>query len=320
MYELIYGDVFSQNCDLIILPCNNLGGVTSMVRHQLEINNISYIQEAVSPGEVQFIKAPQCKQAKIIGLAASINVSIIKSNIEYIDKIYKEVKEYSKKNNKRIINTTLLGTGLGGLPALEVFDVLKAYFEYDDEINLRIFVLSKSIYNILLNGLSEDEENIREKELYESSQYDQIFELLTNGKIHKFDYDVTLSFAGEDREYVEKIALYLKKRGVKVFYDKFEVANLLGKDLYQYLSRIYKDNARFCVVFVSQSYKNKAWTRHELRNAQNRAFHENKEYILPVFLEDVILDGLIDTIGYLKTSEYTYEEICDIIIEKINMI
>lgn len=320
MYELIYGDVFSQNCDLIILPCNNLGGVTSMVRHQLEINNISYTQEAVSPGEVQFIEAPQCKQAKIIGLAASINVSIIKSDIKYIDGIYKEVKEYSKKNNKRTINTTLLGTGLGGLPVLKVFDVLKAYFEYDDEINMRIFTLSKSIYNTLLNGISVDEESIKEKKLYESSQYDQIFELLTTGKIHKFDYDVTLSFAGEDREYVEKIALYLKNRGVKVFYDKFEVANLFGKDLYQYLSRIYKDNARFCVVFISQSYKDKAWARHELRNAQNRAFHENREYILPIYLEDVELDGLIDTIGHLKTSEYTYEEICNIIIEKINMI
>ena len=59
---------------------------------------------------------------------------------------------------------------------------------------------------------------------------------------------------------------------------------------------------------------------HELKNAQNRAFHENKEYILPIYLEDVELEGLIDTIGHLKTSEYTYEEICDIIIEKINMI
>lgn len=320
MYELIYGDVFSEKCDLIILPCNNLGGVTSMVRHQLEINNIPYIQEAISPGKVQFIEAPQCKQAKIIGLAASINVSIIKSDIKYIDDIYKEVREYSKKHNKKVINTTLLGTGLGGLSALEVFDVLKTYFGDDDDINLRIFVLSKNIYNVLLSGSCDNEKNVRKKKLYEGSQYDQIFELLTKGKIYKYEYDVTLSFAGEDREYVEKIAVNLINRGIKVFYDKFEVANLWGKDLYQYLSHIYKDNARFCVIFVSQNYKDKAWTRLELKSAQNRAFHENKEYILPIYLEDVELDGLNDTIGHLKSSEYTYEEICGIIIEKINMI
>lgn len=319
MYELIFGDAFSEKCDIIILPCNNLGGVTSMVRHQMEINNVPYIQEAVSPGKVQFIEVPRCKKAKVIALAASINVSIIKSDIKYIENIYKEIKEYSKKNNKKIINTTLLGTGLGGLSALEVFNIIKKYFEYDD-INLRIFVLSKSIYNTLLNGSNDDDNNGRERKLYEGSQYDQIFELLTNGKIHKFDYDVTLSFAGEDREYVEKIATNLKERGIKVFYDKFEVANLWGKDLYQYLSKIYKDNARFCVIFISQNYKDKAWTIHELRNAQNRAFHENKEYILPIYLEDVELEGLIDTIGHLKANEYSYEEICDIIIEKINMI
>ena len=63
--------------------------------------------------------------------------------------------------------------------------------------------MSKSIYNTLLNGSNDDDNNGRERKLYEGSQYDQIFELLTNGKIHKFDYDVTLSFAGEDREYVE---------------------------------------------------------------------------------------------------------------------
>ncbi len=140
---------------------------------------------------------------------------------------------------------------------------------------------------------------------------------LNVSKDAKTQYDVALSFAGEDRIYVDIIANELKSRGVKVFYDKFEVANLWGKDLYQYLSHIYKDNARFCVIFVSQNYKKKAWTLLELRNAQNRAFHENKEYILPIYLEDVELDGLIDTIGYIKASEFSESEIVDLIIEKI---
>ena len=33
-------------------------------------------------------------------------------------------------------------------------------------------------------------------------------------------YDVVLSFAGEDRKYVEKIAYLMRGRGIKVFYDK----------------------------------------------------------------------------------------------------
>lgn len=54
------------------------------------------------------------------------------------------------------------------------------------------------------------------------------------------EYNIALSFAGEDRKYVEKIAYGLKERGVKVFYDKFKTSELWGKDLYQYLNDIYK--------------------------------------------------------------------------------
>ena len=72
-----------------------------------------------------------------------------------------------------------------------------------------------------------------------------------------FDYDVTLSFAGEDRDYVEKIAFKLKDRGIKVFYDKCETGDLWGKDLYQHLNNIYKNKAEYCVVFISKYYKEK---------------------------------------------------------------
>lgn len=319
MYELIFGDVFSEECDMIILPCNNLGGVTSTIRHQLDVNNVSYIQDAISPGKVKFIETSKCKKAKIIALAASTNVSTMGSNIKYIEDIYKEIKEFSEKNNINTINTVLLGTGLGGLSPLEVFDVLKRYFECET-INLRVYITSKTIYNTLLTTLDVDNKNNKVEIMYNNSQFETMLDFLTNGKTHKYNYDVTLSFAGEDREYVEKIAVYLKNRGIKVFYDKFETANLFGKDLYQYLSKVYKDSARFCIIFVSQNYKNKTWTKHELKNAQNRAFHENNEYILPIYLEDdVELDGLNDTVGFLKKSEYTYDEICDIIIEKISM-
>jgi len=50
-----------------------------------------------------------------------------------------------------------------------------------------------------------------------------------------YDYDVALSFAGEDREYVEIVADILHELGVKVFYDKYEEADLWGRDLYTHL-------------------------------------------------------------------------------------
>ncbi|MDE2726300.1 MAG: TIR domain-containing protein [Gemmatimonadota bacterium] len=133
----------------------------------------------------------------------------------------------------------------------------------------------------------------------------------------EFEYDIALSFAGEDRAVVERIATELKNRGIHVFYDKFERAALWGKTLYEHLADLYSKRAKFCVIFVSQSYKDKLWTRHERQAAQERAFKENREYILPVRLDDTELPGLHSTVGYLDLREVSEQEIIDSAIEKV---
>lgn len=133
-------------------------------------------------------------------------------------------------------------------------------------------------------------------------------------------YDVVLSFAGEDRDYVVKIADSLKRRGVKVFYDKYETGTLWGKDLYQHLNDIYKNKGEYCIVFISDFYKEKLWTRHELKSAQSRAFVENEEYILPILLGNTTLDeipGLNGTLGYIKAENFTSNEIVGYIEDKL---
>ena len=113
-------------------------------------------------------------------------------------------------------------------------------------------------------------------------------------------YDIALSFAGENREYVDKVAKLLKDKGISVFYDLFEKANMWGKDLYQYLTDIYRNKALFSIIFMSEAYKKKLWTKNvELKAMQARAFEENKEYILPVRFDDVEIDGVLPTTGYL---------------------
>jgi hypothetical protein len=64
-----------------------------------------------------------------------------------------------------------------------------------------------------------------------------------------FEYHVALSFAGEDRAYVDMIAENLKARGVRVFYDDYEKADLWGKDLYVHLTQIYRAKARYTLMF-----------------------------------------------------------------------
>ncbi len=45
----------------------------------------------------------------------------------------------------------------------------------------------------------------------------------------EFEYDVALSFAGEDKAIVDKFAGLLKSKDIKVFYDKYEPTELWGR-------------------------------------------------------------------------------------------
>ena len=111
----------------------------------------------------------------------------------------------------------------------------------------------------------------------------------------KYYYDVVLSFAGEDREYVEECADILTALGIKVFYDSYEQDVLWGKDLYVHLTHIYRDNSKYCLMFISKYYAQKQWTSHERKIAQSRVFKENEEYMLPLRLDDTNIDGILDT-------------------------
>lgn len=132
-----------------------------------------------------------------------------------------------------------------------------------------------------------------------------------------FDYDVSLSFAGEDREYVRQVAERLRERGLRVFYDEYEKVNLWGKDLYAHLDHVYQHAARFCVLFVSSHYAAKVWTNHERQSAQARAISAHEEYVLPARFDDTVVPGLRPTVGYVDLRRLSPEELAELIKEKV---
>jgi hypothetical protein len=132
-----------------------------------------------------------------------------------------------------------------------------------------------------------------------------------------FHFDVALSYAGEDRKYVDDIADRLRRRGVKVFYDQYEQVTLWGKDLYEHLDYIYQRAARFCVLFASEHYARNVWTNHERKSAQARALRENEAYILPVRLDGTEIPGLRSTVVYVDAQSTTSEHLVSLILQKI---
>jgi hypothetical protein len=136
----------------------------------------------------------------------------------------------------------------------------------------------------------------------------------------EYQYDVALSFAGENRPIVEQLAVLLEAEGLVVFYDNFKKSDLWGRDLFQHLDDVYANQARFCVIFVSEAYAKKAWTNHELKSAQSRAFlQKNEAYILPVRLDDTEIPGIRPTMGYLdlRPGRDTIEDVAKATLEKI---
>ena len=115
----------------------------------------------------------------------------------------------------------------------------------------------------------------------------------------RFEFDVALSFAGENRKEASELAEELRKQDIKVFYDDWEKSWLWGQNLYDILTDLYQNQARYCILLISQKYVEKGWTNLERSAAQARAFKENREYILPVRIENVDVPGLLETVGYL---------------------
>jgi hypothetical protein len=129
-------------------------------------------------------------------------------------------------------------------------------------------------------------------------------------------FDVCLSFAGEQRSYVELVARGLKERGYAVFYDADEQADLWGKNLTEHFEHVYRVASRACVMFISKEYAEKPWTKHERRSALSRALEED-EYVLPARFDDTELPGLAPTIGYIDLAEFAPATLVDLLAEKL---
>lgn len=126
-----------------------------------------------------------------------------------------------------------------------------------------------------------------------------------------YDYDVALSFAGEDRDRAEELAHALKRRGVRVFYDRDEAARLWGVNLRTHLPELYLQRARYCIPLLSRHYADKPWTRLELEAAQARAFAQKEPYLLPVRLDDTDIPGILPTVQFVTWADHGSDTIAE---------
>lgn len=213
MYELVSGSIFDKKCEVIIIPCNSMGGVTSSMKNELMVNDITNHPGIKEPGTVIF---EECKggftNATVIGFAASVNAMTVKSDVKYIYNICEEIKYYCKSNKMSLINIPLLGTGAGKLNAEEVFEIFKKNFEDENELHVRIFIYNKKEYIALLNKNKKQESCIKNPRVF-------------------------VSYTGENEDnknWVKMFVTKLRHNGVNAIVDMYHLK--LGDDLAQWMT------------------------------------------------------------------------------------
>ena len=115
----------------------------------------------------------------------------------------------------------------------------------------------------------------------------------------KHDFDVAVTFAGEDRAFVDEVVELVKEAGFTVFYDEDAKVEMWGEDLTEFFPDVYERRARYAVMFVSNHYAAKPWTRLERRSVLLRAMQSDTPYLLPVRLDSTQLPGVRSSVAYL---------------------
>ena len=133
--------------------------------------------------------------------------------------------------------------------------------------------------------------------------------------MNSFKFDVALTYASEQREYVGEVALILKRKGIKVFYDRFEEARLWGRDLVERFQEVYYVESRWCMMFISKDYVRKAWPSQERQFALDRQVREHGEYILPVRFNDTPVPGLSTSIHFADGVKNTPTQLVELFLQ-----
>ncbi|MDE0269114.1 MAG: TIR domain-containing protein [Acidimicrobiaceae bacterium] len=132
-------------------------------------------------------------------------------------------------------------------------------------------------------------------------------------------YQVALSFAGEQRGYVEEVARHLQARSIAVFYDGFERTRLWGKNGIEVFQDVFERRAGYVVMFISEEYVRKSWPRLERKAALKRMAEEDREYVLPVRFDSTAVPDLPEHILYEEADKHTPASLATYIAEKLGV-
>lgn len=161
--------------------------------------------------------------------------------------------------------------------------------------------------------------------LFEAGLIDQTFlnSVGQIGRVEDLTFKVALSFPGERRAYVSKVANALKRqlpRG-SVFYDKDFTAQLARPNLDTLLQRIYRHNSELVVIFLSKEYEEKDWCGLEWRAIREILMDRKSSDHSIMFMrfDNTPIEGVFKHDGYIDLNTYSPNEVTNLILQRVEL-
>src|SRR5262245_23306848 len=115
---------------------------------------------------------------------------------------------------------------------------------------------------------------------------------------------VAISFPGEHREFVAKVAQRLSRDlgQSRVLYDKFHEAEFARPNLDAYLQHLYHDESELVAVFLCTDYESKEWPGLEWRAIRDLIKKKQDSSIMLIRLNDANISGVFSIDGYISAE------------------
>jgi pimeloyl-ACP methyl ester carboxylesterase len=131
-------------------------------------------------------------------------------------------------------------------------------------------------------------------------------------------FSVALSFPGEYRSFVEKVASYLSEHvgRERILYDRFYEAEFARPDLDTYLQHLYHDESDLIAVFLCAEYAQKEWCGLEWRAVRDLIKQRQPLTVMPLRFDATEIAGLFSVDGYVWIGDRSPEIVARLILER----
>lgn len=211
-----------------------------------------------------------------------------------LDNLYAKLNNYRKLINRELIHLKNLRRSLYQTENNQKNKKNKTYHLNRIKFEISHAEMEKNRLETLFTKtqkeIFEQEIIIEERKLSLNKENLEVEQLLTleyvkrlkqNDEMNNFkEYDVFISHSSEDKDnFVRPLAEELKKLGVAVWYDDFELK--IGDSLREKID-YGLSNSKFGIVVLSNSFFQRKWTKYELNGFVSREMNESK-VILPIW-------------------------------------